>query len=353
MTTKLLPDALDSASLTETLRRSGALDEGRVRDVVVESERATVLSRIIRLRLSYEGPAEAAPASVIFKTGLPERMTGAWNGGRQEVAFYTQVAAATPAGLLPRCFEAQWDEETKHWRLLLEDLTDSHLIATTWPLPPNLAQCESIIAARARFHAHWWDDPRLGASIGAWGDADAVDGFLKRLAGKFAQFVDRMGDRLSSGRRDLYESLLAAAPRLLTRFDARRAVTVVHGDAHVWNCFLPRDGGADVRLFDWDSWRLGVATDDLAYMMAVHWYPDLRQRMERPLLDRYHAALVTRGVKGYDRRALADDYRLSALWHIVTPVFQAGADIPTVIWWNNFERIFLAVDDLGCRELLG
>jgi hypothetical protein len=23
-----------------------------------------------------------------------------------------------------------------------------------------------------------------------------------------------------------------------------------------------------------------------------------------------------------------------------------------VIWWNNLERIFMAVDDLGCRELL-
>jgi hypothetical protein len=23
-----------------------------------------------------------------------------------------------------------------------------------------------------------------------------------------------------------------------------------------------------------------------------------------------------------------------------------------VIWWNNLERILLAVDDLGCRDLL-
>jgi hypothetical protein len=30
----------------------------------------------------------------------------------------------------------------------------------------------------------------------------------------------------------------------------------------------------------------------------------------------------------------------------------SGEDIPPVIWWNNFERIMLAVDDLGCRELL-
>jgi hypothetical protein len=29
-----------------------------------------------------------------------------------------------------------------------------------------------------------------------------------------------------------------------------------------------------------------------------------------------------------------------------------NANIPPVIWWNNLERIMLAVDDLGCRDLL-
>jgi hypothetical protein len=27
--------------------------------------------------------------------------------------------------------------------------------------------------------------------------------------------------------------------------------------------------------------------------------------------------------------------------------------IPPVIWWNNLERVLLAVEDLGCRDLLG
>jgi hypothetical protein len=40
------------------------------------------------------------------------------------------------------------------------------------------------------------------------------------------------------------------------------------------------------------------------------------------------------------------------LWQIVTPVWQAANNIPPVIWWNNLERIFLAVDDLDCRALL-
>jgi len=262
------------------------------------------------------------------------------------------VAAETPPGILPRCFEAEWDEKTNDWRLILEDLGDSHKIVTTWPLPPTLAECETILRAWARFHAHWWDDPRLGVSIGGWGDAEAIDQYLKRLRDKIAEFEDRLGDRLPQARKGLYTLLLDRAPRLIKRTMSQRAVTIVHGDAHVWNCFLPRDGGSNVRLFDWGGWRLDVATDDLAYMMAVHWYPDRRRLMERPLLDVYHAALKAHGVRDYDRRGLDDDYRLSALWQIVTPVFQAGANIPTVIWWNNFERIHLAVEDLGCRELL-
>jgi phosphotransferase family enzyme len=352
MTADPAPESVTPEALTLTLRRCGVLGEGRVSAISATSARSTVLSRIVRLSLAYEGEAGSAPPTLIFKTGLPERMTGAWSGGRQEVEFYTKVAAATPAGVLPRCFAADWDAKTNHWRLLLEDLSDSHKIVTAWPLPPTAPECKTILRAWARFHAHWWDDSRLGEAIGSWGDAEAVDAYLRRLAAKVAQFEERLGDRLSPERRDLYALLLERAPRLLRRIDSRRAVTIVHGDAHVWNCFLPRGGGSDVRLFDWDIWRLGVATEDLAYMMAVHWYPDRRRSMERPLLDAYHAALLAHGVSGYDRRALFDDYRLSALWQIVTPVFQAGADIPAVIWWNNFERIHLAVEDLACRELL-
>jgi hypothetical protein len=62
-------------------------------------------------------------------------------------------------------------------------------------------------------------------------------------------------------------------------------------------------------------------------MMAMHWYPDRRRRLERPRLDHYHAALLAHGV-GYDRRALDDDYRLSVLFQILVPVWQAAIDIP-------------------------
>ena len=352
MTADALPRAADAAHLTDALRRSGALGEGRVCDVVVESSRATILSRIIRLRLSYEGAAAGAPPSLILKTGLPERADAKWNSGRHEVAFYTQVAAPMAAGIVPRCFEGVWNEAANEWHLLLEDLTDSHYITTVWPLPPTMADAKLIVGARARLHAHWWDDPRLGVSIGTWGPAG--DEQLKALAAEFARFADRVGDRLPPERRALFERLIEAGPRLSERYHSHRNMTIVHGDAHIWNTFLPKSGAAgDVRIFDWDSWRADMATDDLAYMMAMHWYPDLRRVYERPLLDHYHAELVAHGVTGYDRAALTDDYRLSALWQITTPMWQAANNIPPLIWWNNLGRALLAFDDLGCRDLLG
>jgi hypothetical protein len=346
-----LPKAAQAEHLTEALYRCGALIDGRVSGVVVESSRATLLSRIIRLRLSYDGGASDAPASIILKTGLPERANARWNGGPNEVAFYTRIAAAMMGRVVPRCFEADCDAQTSEWHLLLEDLTESHFTLGNWPMPPTLAQTEQIIAARARFHAAWWDDPRLGVSIGTW--FDPGDEQLKVFAQQVASFADRVGDRLSPERRDLYRRLIDAGPRLTLRYHSHRNLTIIQGDAHVWNVFLPRTNGSDdVRFFDWDAWRIDVGTDDLAYMMALHWFPDHRRRFERHLLDHYHAALVAHGVKGYDRQALDDDYRLSVLWQIATPVWQAANDIPSWIWWAHLERIFMAVDDLGCDKLL-
>ncbi len=107
-----LPSAADAQHRSEALHRAGVLGGGRVRDVLIEHSRTTVLSRIVRLRLIYDDAAVDAPRTVIFKTGLPERTGAQWHAGRQEVAFYTQVAPLMPTRLVPRCFDALWDAQT-------------------------------------------------------------------------------------------------------------------------------------------------------------------------------------------------------------------------------------------------
>lgn len=345
---------IDPRRIESALRREGLLGGATVHDIVVDRVSVTVLSQITWLRVEYAGKPQGVPERFVLKTGHPDRLEAGWEAAQHEIAFYTDIAAAEPGRFTPRCFDAFADADTKAWHLLLEDLGGTHQVPGAWPLPLPLAQCKRIVAAHARRQASCWDAPILGrfAPSARWYDGTTVRAYQQRLGEQVTKFSDRLGDTLPPERRDLFARLIEAAPRLFARFDARDNLTIVQGDAHVWNCFLPRDGGDDVRFFDWDSWRVDLGASDLAYMMAVHWYPDRRRRFERHLLDHYHAALSTAGVRSYERTSLEADYRLATLWMITWPVWQEAYGVPPVYWWNNLERVWLAVDDLGCSELL-
>ena len=116
----------------------------------------------------------------------------------------------------------------------------------------------------------------------------------------------------------------------------------------------PGDGIAatDIRLIDWDNWRIGRAATDLAYMMTVHWYPERRARLEAPLLERYHAGLCARGITDYSLGRLWEDYRLAVIGHLAIPIWQQTLGLPPAIWWSHLHRIIAAFEDLDCATLL-
>ena len=345
----LPPHLTDPEFLSRALQRSGVLNGVSITSVAEEPLPA-LRSTVRRLRLDYDRPAARAPRSLIVKTDQPELRLA--DSGRREVGFYRSIAPHTPPDLLARCYDADWNEDSGEWHLLMQDLGETHFLSPRWPMPPTEPQCRAILTAWARFHATWWDDPRLGATIGQRHSEAGAAQFARDTAAHFATFADLLGDRLTPERRAVFERCLDAAPRLLARQRTHRNVTIVHFDAHVWNVLLPRDGGDDVRLFDWSDWRVSIATNDLAYMMATHWYPDRRRRLEQPLLDHYHATLLAHGVGGYGRDQLDDDYRLAALLQMFTPVWQCAYRVPASVWWSHHERTMMAFDDLRLHELL-
>ena len=353
MTSSQLPDVAEPGYLTAALRKAGALDAGAVREVKVLHERDTVVSHIARLGLRYVGESAGSPQTLIFKTPHADFAKTLAEGGRHEVAFYTKLAPKMPRGLTPRCFDGRFDEETLNWHLLLEDLTDSHEVATQWPLPPSREQTSAIVTTLARWHAAWWDHPDFGNTVGNLASPEDSAADMETFAGHYDRFADELGDRLSEERRILYRRLIDQSARLSERYHSGRNLSITHGDAHTWNFLLPRADVSDtVRIFDFDLWGINVPTNDLAYMMALHWFPERRQAMERSLLNLYHETLLASGITGYTRGALDRDYRLSVLWHITKPVWQWTINIPPVIWWPHLERIMMAVEDLGCEELL-
>jgi hypothetical protein len=117
-----------------------------------------------------------------------------WTSGQQEVAFYRDVVAEMTRRMVPRCFEAHCDPAAGDWHLILEDLTETHAtLPWHWPLPPSVEDCAGILAAHARLHAEWWNNRRLGVSVGKLLQGAERDGAFKSQANRFAGFVDRFG----------------------------------------------------------------------------------------------------------------------------------------------------------------
>lgn len=353
MSDVLTLDGLTPDRLTAALQRRSHVPRGRIEGIAIESSRTTLISAIARLRLEWSLDADGRlPSRLFLKMSRPDQNPEVASGVLKEVAFYDTVAPLMPPGIVPRCYDAAYDPAARTFHLLLEDLAETHFVVTEWPLPPTMEQCERIIDVYGRFHAAWWNDPRLGVEVGTLMDEAAIGRWLENYRQRFAAFADRLGDRLPAERRRIYERVLASSSRLLTRYRSRQHLTIVHGDAHVWNLMYPREAADTLRLIDWDGWRLDLGAEDLAYMMAVHWYPERRRRVEAPLLRRYHDALASNGVTGYSFEALWEDYRLSVIWQLAVPVWQSSVKLGPWIWWSHLERIVQAFDDLGCEELL-
>jgi hypothetical protein len=336
-------DQIEPAWLTHVLRERGALAHGQVVAVRKQAIRANTATAAL-LEIDYSDAA--APLA-------PRRLFVKLSGRRIEVEFYNRVAPAMPESPAPRCYDAVFSAETGRTHLLFEDLSATHTTPKD-DLPPQLPDTERLVDALAAFHAHWWQHPHLQGDIAEI--AEDVPGYVVGVARDgFAGFADVLGDRLSAKRRRLYERILAAwpPPDYAARLAAGQAVTLVHGDTHNWNFLAPHDPAADrVRIIDWAVWHIGVGPFDLAYMIALFWFPERRACMEQDLLRRYHARLLDQGVTGYDWEQCWLDYRTAILYHLLWPIFWHRY-LPASIWWYALEKGMLAFEDLGCEELLG
>jgi hypothetical protein len=96
-----------------------------------------------------------------------------------------------------------------------------------------------------------------------------------------------------------------------------------------------------------------VGAGDLARFIALNWYPERRRALERGLVRRYHDGLLQRGVQGYGWDDCWRDYRLDVIDNLSMPVWMwSGGKIGPEVWWDKLEKTVLAVEDLGCAELL-
>ena len=340
------PNQLNPEILTEFLANTGLLEWGSVTSFNARPNQSTPFTgkKISHLNLEFSPKASfKAPSCLVLKIGT----------GPKEVFFYESILPKMYFRITPGLFHAHYDVVSNSSNFLLEDLSESHW-QTRWPVPPSLDDCESSLSAIAKLHAFWWNSPFLQQNFqnmlseGNWWDIR-----INLAVDRFGSFLDFMGDRLSGERRAVFELVLTSPNQGWHPVCVGAPVTMLHGDAHFWNFLFPNDHKLHPAIMiDWNSWDIGRAADDLAYMMALHWYPERRSRFELSLLEHYYRSLVDSGVSGYGFDALMLDYRHSVIMNLFIPVWQWERGIHPSIWWFHLERAFLAFEDLDCRELL-
>jgi hypothetical protein len=175
---------------------------------------------------------------------------------------------------------------------------------------------------------------------------------VQGIAAQLPGFLEALGDTLSGRDRQLLETVFGSSLGPWLRLVDSRALTVTHGDAHTWNFLFPRSGAGLPYLIDWQLWHLDVGARDLAFMIALHWDPTLRQEVERPLLHLYHRRLAVGGVSGYSFEDLWLDYRRCAVRNLTFPIILWGRGLPLEAWRHRLECAIAAYRDLDGDDFL-
>jgi len=339
-------ERFDASWLNATLRGVSGDERLSLRSCE-RTESTTILSHIVRFRVEYESQDSDLPTGFLLKlskAGAPPEL------GDREVNFYRHLSARIPEATV-RCFRADFDKDSGESTILLEDMGGEYR-EERWPLPPSLEETEAAVTALASVHGGWWGNLEPLAGLCEPSDAERIAREEALIEQNFAGFLDFLDDRLSLARRRILEDICAKAPMLWRKRAKEDAKTLRHGDAHLWNFLLPKQKGAAAKLIDWQNWHFGHGTDDLAYMIALHWYPERRARWEMRFVRLYQERVSSLVPGGLSWKECWRSYRKSAVSLPLVAMEQWGMGIAPFVWWPHLERSMCAFEDLGCADFL-
>jgi thiamine kinase-like enzyme len=230
---------------------------------------------------------------------------------KNEIAFYgrlrQELDIESPLGLGGR-----FDDATKRFILLMEDLTPRAPHINSMMDDDDVAVVEALLDTLAKLHAHFWETPRFNTDL-SWVQnqeqgtiEDLFDGsvrehIIKELAReKFKrEFVQEVGTT---------EAEMYAEEEAMKRHFATLPQTFVHGDAHFGNTYVLPDGKGG--LLDWQVSTRGYSMFDVGYLIPTALSVELRRNKERELLAFYRDRLCSYGVKNApDMETLWLEYR--------------------------------------------
>jgi hypothetical protein len=245
-----------------------------------------------RLRLSYE-PAQAGPPTCVVKltAASPASRTAAkvTRAYEVEARFYQHLAPKLPVHS-PRCYLSRFDETSRAFTLLLEDVSSGRVADQVEGCDP--ADVERGVDQLAALHGPLWADPALESL--SWlprHDGPDATWMASLVRTVYARFIRRFGDRLMPEVITLLDAFVPKVEQYLRDRPGPR--TVVHGDFRADNLVIGTDR---ITVLDWQTAAHEPATTDLSYFLGASVDVERRRDMEQNLVRRYVDAVSRYGV---------------------------------------------------------
>ncbi len=313
---------------------------------------------LYRLTIEYVGDARGeAPRTVIVKLPVlidaTREVALAYRFYEKEVAFYRDLAHETPLGT-PEVYFGAHDVETDNFVLVMQDL--GHLRAADQVVGCERDDALAAVAALARHHARFWNDPRLTGDELAWipfgSDAPIPEGVVRGFASAWEPFVEFIGPDLDPAIKAVGDWLPSVARDLLTVPEGH-PVTIAHGDYRLDNLFF--DDARAVTALDWQITTKSVGAYDFAYFVSQSLCTTDRRRYLDDLVHTYLSTLADAGIT-YPDDQFWFDVRRTLLFCLVYPVQCMALDLTdpraAELVRDMADRSSSAILEMGALELV-
>ena len=275
-----------------------------------------------RARVALVGEP-GVPASVFVKLppfGEQQRALVDHTGmGVAEARFHRDLAREVPVRVPAVWFAAT---EGHQYIMMLEDLVASRCRFPTPDDPDIATRARDIVEQLAALHAPFWQSARFanGGDL-AW----LVERGTRGEGGGrnfIRQAVEVLGEEMDDEFHRIANVYLARTDDVV-RLWREGPGTLVHGDSHLGNLFVDTEDGDRTGFLDWAVVCRAPGIRDVAYTMCNSVPTDVREAIERDLVDHYCEVLGAQGI-ALDPRDAWDQYRVHAVYSWVAAAATAG-----------------------------
>ena len=312
--------------LTAVLREGGHIGDATITAIekTIVGEGIGFLGELTRLTLTYDRPAPRAPATLISKIPTAFQQSrdvgNAFRFYEREGRFYDEVAPGIDLRV-PKCYYNAIDPGADRFLLLLEEIRDAEVGDQL--LGCTLEQARTVIPAIAKFHAAWWQSPKL-EGLASWMPTltDPLYDYLEPLwRQSWDAFLELQVEDYPRAEMTLI------ANRHVDQMDQLRArvdsmpMSITHSDFRLDNMFFGARGSATpFALIDWQLVIRATPLADIGYFLSQSLDIELRRAHEMELLRDYHRVLVENGVRDYSFAQCFEEYRFGVQFMVVIPV---------------------------------